>query len=229
MGKPVENNPQETKLDRVGWLENNGCQFRQFCSFELRAGAIAEDSADSGALYVEGIATPFNTPTVLFSFDGVDYKEQIDGRAFDGADMSDVIFNYNHGGKVVSRTRNTTLQIWVETDGLHMRARLDGTEEGRKLYEEIKGGYIDRMSFAFTVGESSYNVDLHMRTVLKVKKVYDVSAVDIPAYDTTSISARNSFSVEIEKEKNVAAAAVLRRKILQAEIELTTKIYGGNE
>ena len=118
---------------------------------------------------------------MLFSIDGVDYKEQIDARAFEGADMSDVIFNYNHGGKVVARTRNNTLTLWVEADGLHMRARLNGTDEGRKLYEEIKGGYIDRMSFAFRIAESSYNIETHTRTVLRVKKVYDVSAVDIPA------------------------------------------------
>jgi len=142
--------------------------------------------------------------------------------------MKDVIFNYNHGGKVAARTRNSTLNLWIEQDGLHMRARLDGTEEGRRLYEEIKGGYIDRMSFAFAVKESAYNIDEHMRTILKVRKVYDVAAVDIPAYDTTSISARGSFTVEIEKERKHAAAAVLRREILQAEITQTIKIYGGN-
>ena len=224
-----KNKPQEKKADRADWLEGQGCQFRQFVSFEIRAGEPEAGGEDGGALYVEGVATPFNTPTVLFSYDGVDYKEQIDGRAFDGADMSDVIFNYNHSGKVVARTRNNTLELWVASDGLHMRARLDGTEEGRKLYEEIRGGYIDRMSFAFIVAESSYNVDAHLRTVLKVKKVYDVSAVDIPAYDTTSISARNSFKVEIEKEENAAAAASLRKEVLQEEINQTIKLYGGNE
>lgn len=211
--------PMPTRKDR---------EYRQFMSFELRA-EEPEGGASGEALYIEGVAAPFNAPTVLYSYDGVDYKEQIDARAFDGADMSDVIFNYNHQGKVVARTRNGTLQVWVEADGLHVRARLDGTEEGRTLYEEIKGGYIDRMSFAFTIAESSYNIEEHMRTVLKVKKVYDVSAVDIPAYDTTSLNARNSFSVEIEKEERAAAAASLRREVLQEEIKQTIKIYGGNE
>lgn len=227
--RPEAGNQPGAKLDRVGWLEGHGCQFRQFQSFEVRAAEGSPEDPESGALYVEGVATPFNTPTVLYSFDGVDYKEQIDAGAFEGADLSDVIFNYNHGGKVVARTRNGTLQLSVETDGLHIRARLDGTEEGRKLYEEIKGGYIDRMSFAFVVALDEYDVAQHLRTVKKVQKVYDVSAVDIPAYDTTSISARNSFSVEIEKEKNAAVAASLRREILQEEINQTIKLYGGNE
>lgn len=224
------NSPQEAKkVDRAEWMAAQGCQFRHFLSFEIRTGEVGAEGADAGALYVEGIATPFNTPTVLFSIDGVDYKEQIDARAFEGADMSDVIFNYNHGGKVVARTRNNTLTLWVEADGLHMRARLDGTDEGRKLYEEIKGGYIDRMSFAFRIAESSYNIETHTRTVLRVKKVYDVSAVDIPAYDTTSISARNSFAVEIEREKSAAVAASLRKEVLQDEINLTIKLYGGKQ
>lgn len=225
----AQTNSGET-LDRVAWLEKNGCAFRRFASFEIRAADAAEEGSEKNALYVEGIATPFNTPTVLYSYDGIDFKEQIDRHAFDDADLSDVIFNYNHGGKVVARTRNNTLQIRVEVDGLHMRARLDGTEEGRKLYEEIKGGYIDRMSFAFSIPEdgSTYDSTAHMRTVQKVKKVFDVSAVDIPAYDTTSISARNSFAVEIEKEEKAAAAAALRREVLRAEILLTTQIFGGN-
>lgn len=224
------NSPQEAKkVDRAEWMAAQGCQFRHFLSFEIRAGEVGAEGADAGALYVEGIAAPFNTPTVLFSIDGVDYKEQIDARAFEGADMSDVIFNYNHGGKVVARTRNNTLTLWVEADGLHMRARLDGTDEGRKLYEEIKGGYIDHMSFAFRIAESSYNIETHTRTVLRVKKVYDVSAVDIPAYDTTSISARNSFAVEIEREKSAAVAASLRKEVLQDEINLTIKLYGGKQ
>lgn len=222
MSKQQNNEQMPARKDR---------EFRQFASFELRAVQPEGDAPGGEALYIEGVAAPFNSPTVLYSFEGIDYKEQIDGRAFDGADMSDVIFNYNHGGKVVARTRNKTLELWVEADGLHVRARLDGTEEGRALYQEIAGGYIDRMSFAFTIapGGSEYDILQHLRTVKKVKKVYDVSAVDIPAYDTTSLNARNFFSVEIEKEERAAAAASLRREVLKEEINQTIKLYGGNQ
>ena len=215
----------KTKLERAEYMAAQGCQFRHFVNFEIRTGG--EGEGEAGALYVEGLATPLNSPTVLYSYDGVDYKEVVDARAFDGADMSDVIFNYNHGGKVLARTRNNTLRIWVEADGLRARARLDGTEKGRELYEEIKGGYIDRMSFAFSVAESAYNVDTHTRAILKVKKVYDVAAVDIPAYDTTSISARNSFAVEIAEEQKAAVAARLRKEVLQTTLTETIKFYGG--
>jgi hypothetical protein len=183
--------------------------YRNFASFEIRADEENEE------LFVEGKACSFDDPTVLYSFNGIDYKEQIDSRAFEDAEMEDVIFNYNHGGKVVARTRNDTLELNVKEDGLYVKAKLDGTEEGRKLYEEIKGGYIDKMSFAFSVQEDSYDTDEHLRTVRKVKRLYDVSAVDIPAYDSTSVAARSFEKLEKEKEK-------LKRK--KRKVKLLTKI-----
>lgn len=188
--------------------KQNDREYRIFANFEIRA---AEDNKE---LYVEGYPATFNSPTVLWEYDGVEYKEQIDDRAFDEADLSDVIFNYNHRGKVMARTRNKTLQLSTDNKGLCIRARLDGTEEGRKLYEEIQGGYIDRMSFQFSIKESAYDSENHMRTIRKVKKLYDVSAVDIPAYDDTSISARSFFELEREKEQKAAEAAQLRKKLI---------------
>jgi len=114
--------------------------------------------------------------------------------------MHDVIFNYNHSGHVLARTRNGTLTLEVRSDGLYIRARLDGTEEGQKVYDEIKGRYIDRMSFAFTVREESYDETEHTWTILKVKRLFDVSAVDIPAYDDTSIAARRADAARIKLE-----------------------------
>lgn len=183
--------------------------YRNFNSFEIRAGE------DDDELYVEGKACSFDDPTVLYSFNGVDYKEQIDSRAFEDAEMDDVIFNYNHGGKVVARTRNDTLELNVKDDGLYVKARLDGTEEGRKLYEEIKGGYVDRMSFAFSVQEDSYDTEEHLRTVRKIKRLYDVSAVDIPAYDSTSIAARSfeKLEEEIEEKERRKKKVILLTKL----------------
>lgn len=193
-------------------LKRKDREFRRFATFELRATVASEDAPEE--LYVEGYAVTFNEPTVLWEYGGTEYKEQVDDRAFDDADMSDVIFNYNHSGKVMARTRNKTLGLTVDKKGLLIRARLDGTEEGRKLYEEIDGGYIDRMSFQFTIQESAYDSENHMRTIRKVKKLYDVSAVDIPAYDTTSISARSFFEAEAEKERKELESSELRRKLL---------------
>jgi uncharacterized protein len=186
---------------------------REFRKFEFEIRAFNEGEKEE--LYVEGYAARFNSPTVLWEYEGIKYKEQVDDRAFDEADMSDVIFNYNHSGKVMARTRNKTLQLSTDANGLYIRARLDGTEEGRKLYEEIKGGYIDRMSFSFTVQESAYDSVNCLRTIRKVKRLYDVSAVDIPAYDTTSISARSYFELEREKEKSLASDELRKKLILK--------------
>ncbi len=200
----------KTGIPESRWKDRD---YREF-PFEVRAASIGEGEDSQQALYAEGYAVTFNQPTVLFEYDGIEYKEQIDDRAFSEADMSDVIFNYNHSGKVMARTRNNTLELTVDSKGLFVRARLDGTDEGQKIYKEIKGGYIDRMSFSFSTKEAAYDRENHMRTVRKVKKLYDVSAVDIPAYDTTSISARSAFEMEIEKVKEVAAAAERRKRLI---------------
>ena len=178
---------------------------REYRAFEMRTA--------SDEMTVEGYAAVFNSPTVLYSIDGIDYKEEIHPDAFRGAQMADVVMNYNHSGKPVARTKNGTLEIAVDDHGLKVRAKLDGTEEGRKLYEEIKGGYIDQMSFAFTVSEESYNSEEHKRTIRGFKRIYDVAAVDIPAYDATSISARSYFEAEAEKVKTAEARAKQKQKI----------------
>ena len=163
---------------------------------------------------VRGTAVVFDTPTVLYECDGIEYKEVIDRNAFDECDMSDVIFNYNHGGKVVARLRNKTLTLAITERGLDISADLGGTTAGRELYEEIDGGYVDKMSFSFTVREASYDSVTHTRTITKVKKLYDVSAVDIPAYNDTSISARSFFEEEHSKELAALEQARRRKKLI---------------
>lgn len=190
-------------------------------SFQIQTREAGESGDE---LWVEGYAVIFDSETVLFEYAGVEYKEMICSGAFEGCKMEDVIFNYNHGGKVMARTRNHTLQLEIDEKGLKMRARLDGTEEGRRLYEEIKGGYIDRMSFAFVVKEESYDKDNHMWKVRAIKRLYDVSAVDFPAYDDTSIEARRNSILEAEAQetRERKAAADLRKRKLVATIKLST-------
>mgnify|MGYP002571683496 CR=1 FL=1 len=184
---------------------------REYRAFELRA-------AD-GEMTVEGYAAIFESPAVLYSYDGVDYREVIDREAFSGAQMADVVMNYNHQGKPVARTKNGTLQLRVDSTGLQIRADLSGTEEGRRLYEEIRGGYIDKMSFAFTVSEDSYDRDTHTRRILGIQRLYDVAAVDLPAYDATNISARSYFSAEAEKaDRAEARAAKIKKLKLMLEV-----------
>lgn len=184
---------------------------REYRSFEMR---IAD-----GDIAVEGYAAIFNSETVLYSYDGIDYKEVIDREAFKDAQMADVVMNYNHQGKPVARTKNQTLQLFIDDIGLRIHADLSGTEEGRRLYEEIKGGYIDKMSFAFTVSEDSYDRETHTRRILGIRRLFDVAAVDIPAYDATSISARSYFSAEAERMK-VAEARAERIRIIKLRMEV---------
>lgn len=184
-------------------------EFRAFRSFELKELRSEEGERQD---YVHGVPVVFNTPTCLFEYEGVKFYEQIDRHAFDNCDMSDVIFNYNHGGRVAARIRNNTLKLAINDVGMEMDAFLGGTQFGRDILEDIRGGYIDKMSFAFVVAEDGeeYDQATHTRTITRIKKLYDVSAVDIPAYDTTSISARDFFSEEYEKEKRALEQAKLR-------------------
>ena len=147
---------------------------------------------------VEGYATTFDQPYELWR-DGDEYifREQVDRHAFDATDMSDVIMQYDHEGRVFARTSNGTLTLAADDHGLHIRADLGGTEIGRQLYEEIKGGYTDKMSFGFTVDaderlitEEDGTVDV-LRTIKSIGKLYDVSAVSLPANNATEISARS--------------------------------------
>lgn len=190
-------------------ITKKGREYRALQNFSL----VPREGQDD-AYRVRGTAVVFNTPTCLYEYDGVKYYEVIDRRAFDECDMSDVIMNYNHGGKVVARLRNKTLTLSINDRGVDMEADLSGTVAGRELYEEVDGGYIDRMSFSFRVRESKYDSTTHTRTITKISKLYDVAAVDIPAYEETSISARAFFEVEHSKEAAALEQVARRRRLL---------------
>ena len=178
---------------------------RQYRSFDVSR--FERRTEDSGEKVVEGYATTFNQPYELWrdTWDGNVYvfMEQVDARAFDDCDMTDVIMQYNHEGRVFARTGNNTLAHDPDAHGLHIRADLGGTEIGRQLFEEIEGGYTDKMSFGFRVSkdkreeteerneETGVRTVTVLRTILGISKLYDVSAVSLPANDATSISARN--------------------------------------
>lgn len=185
-------------------IEEKEVQFRDFrlSNIETRANEQGQEE-----MIIEGIPATFNQETVLYKGMYYEAREVISPEAFNECDMSDVIFNFNHCGRVYARTRNGSLSVWTEEDGLHMRAILMQGDNGHEeLYRDIKSGLIDKMSFAFHVEESTWeykeigdDYEVETRTITKIDKLYDVSAVDIPAYDTTSISARGAFDAEREK------------------------------
>ena len=175
--------------------------------------AVPEET-DGNELILRGTPIVFDTPTVICEYDGIEYKEIIARGALDGCDMSDFILNRNHGmndSTVFARTRNNSLKYQISDRGLDIEANLDSEDERHKnLYRDVQKKRVDKMSFSFVIREQSYDNVTHTRTITKVKKLYDVSAVDFPAYNDTSISARSFFSEEHEKE--LAALEQARRK-----------------
>lgn len=197
---------------------------REYRAMELLLPAAANRRFDT-EFYVEGYATTFEQPYVLYEVDGVQYKEVIDRRALDGADLSDVIMQYDHGGRVFARTgRSNTLLVEADSHGLFVAADLSKTEQARSMYEDISAGLITKMSWSFVVREDSYDRATHTRRILSIRKVYDTSAVSRPANPATLISARSYFDgvIEAERQERLAAQAAARRKqiiriLLEAE------------
>jgi len=170
-------------------------------------------------MVVEGYAVTYDQPTVMFSDNGIDYYEVIQKGALDNADLSDVPFKYNHSDSVMimARTRNKTLQLSIDDTGLFIRANLANISVGKDLYELIKRGDIDKMSFAFTVADGGDTFDIKTRTriITAIDKIYDVSAVDIPAYDSTTISARSYFETQKELQKQIENEKIKKELILK--------------
>ena len=180
---------------------------------------------------VTGYATVFDVPYKLYGDGSYEIWEKVAPTAFANTDVSDVIMQYNHEGRVFARTKNNTLSLRSDEKGLLIDADLGGTEIGRELYEEIKGGYTDKMSFGFTVRGETWEqekvngVEISTRTITDVGKLYDVSAVSIPANDATSISVRGLCDGEIERlkaerqERERVEALEMRRKALKERIK----------
>lgn len=189
---------------------------------------------------VEGNFSTYDSPYLLRSYDidgvNVEVWEEVKKGSFDDTDLDDVIMQYDHVGRVFARKSNGTLELEL-TNEPHMRANLGGTEIGRQLYEEIKGGYTTKMSFGFTVssdevtrteenndGQRTIKI---LRSIKGIKKLYDVSAVSLPSNDQTEISARSyadGVSDEVVKEIHEAIASEQEIKRAQAKAQLELKL-----
>lgn len=199
---------------------------------------ITEDRADEDQTerkLVAGYASTFNEPYILYQDDDLIYEEQVDSFAFDETDMNDVIMQYDHQGRVFARISNNTLRVQPDEKGLFIEADLSGTELGRQLYDEIAGGYTDKMSFGFIVDkdeelrtEAEDGRVRILRTITGISKLFDVSAVSIPANNATSISVQTRGRID-------GAIEDIRAERLEAEkielekrrIEIKAKALGG--
>ena len=203
---------------------------REYRDFIL---AVVPDAEESNKI-VNGYASTFNQPYTLMEDNEFVIQEQVDSRAFEGADMSDIIMQYDHAGRVFARISNNTLKVTPDERGLAIKADLGGTDIGLQLYQEIKGGYTNKMSYGYTVNSDSWEErkledgrTLALRTITSISKVYDVSAVSLPANNATSISVRNlSDGVINEIRAERLKALELERNKLRLKMKLGGLING---
>ena len=184
----------------------HGKELRSF-SFEIR-GENDEKHGD----YLVGVPIVFNQRTKLY-----DWVEMIAPNALDKTDLRDVPFLVNHDTNKLPLARsrnnneNSTMQMTVESDGMHIRVDLDteGNAEARSLYSAVKRGDISGMSFMFRVDSDEWedlDSERPLRTITGISKVFEVSAVTWPAYEQTSIEAR-SCAKELESSASVLESA----------------------
>ncbi len=175
--------------------------------------------------YVEGFAARYEPYVLYYDYDGQPIYERFERGCFDNCDMSDIIMQYDHAGKVLARTSNGSLIVEVTDEGLFVAADLGRTEAARDLYADIEAGMVNKMSWRFRTG--TYYYDQETRTIVHktVKKVYDVAPVSIPANDNTEINARAWVDGEIAEAARREAELDERRRKLRTKINIT---LGGN-
>lgn len=196
----------------------NERQYRNMCTplaVTKRAGYEKRFDSD---FYVEGYASTFDDPYVIWRdpWDGTEYKELVRADAFAATDMSDVIMQFDHRGRVFARMSNNTLVVEPDKHGLFTAADLKSTETTRSLYEDIDAGLITRMSWAFTIDEQEFDRAEHTYIIKKVGRIYDVSAVSRAADPNTDISARNMLNGEIERAHKEFERSRQRQRALAA-------------
>lgn len=184
-----------------GFKNEKETRFANITGFSIEK---REDEADAGKMIIEGYAAVYDSETLIGSEEWGFY-EQIAKGAFEGADLRDVPLKYNHSDEVpiLARTRNKSLTLIPDDKGLKIRAELLDTTDARDMYKRIQAGLIDKMSFAFTVADEEITGEEDRtphRIIKRFDRIFDVSVVDTPAYDDTSIYARSLEKVETFKK-----------------------------
>lgn len=165
---------------------------------EIRISELRALDNNEEQMVIEGYAAVFETQTDLGWC-----KEIISRDAFNNCNMSDCVLKYNHNDNclILARTRNKSLELTVDSKGLKIRAILIDTTQNRDIYKMIKAGLLDKMSFAFSVKKQEWDYENDVRRITEISQLFDVSVVDIPAYDTTEIYARSKEDYTKEKEQ----------------------------
>ena len=206
---------------------NNKTKFKD--TAQTRALAVFSSGHETRRIdsehYVEGYAARYEPYVLYYDYDGQPVYERFERGCFDNCDMSDIIMQYDHEGKVLARNSNGSLIVETTDEGLFVAADLGRTEAARDLYADIEAGMVTKMSWRFRCGNYYFDKDTRTIVHLTVKKIYDVSAVSIPANDNTEINARAWVDGEIAQAARSEAELDERRRKLRAKINIT---LGGN-
>lgn len=207
---------------------NDKTKFKE--TAQTRALAVFSSGQESRRIdcdhYVEGYAARYEPYVLYYDYDidgqEVPVYERFEPGCFDSCDMSDIIMQYDHAGKVLARTSNGSLVVGVDDVGLFFAADLGRTEAARSLYDDVKAGMVTKMSWRFRVGD--YYYDRENRTIVhtRIAKVYDVAPVSIPANDNTDINARAWVDGEIAQAARREAELNERRRKLRIKIDTAT-------
>ncbi len=175
---------------------------------------------EENKMIIEGYAVTFNSPATH------GYTEIIDEKALDNTDMSDVPLKYNHEDShlIMARTRNHSLELKKDEKGLFFHAELLDTQSNKDIYKSVKAGLIDKCSFAFTVRGDEYDYETDTRRITDIERLYDVSVVDIPFYDSTSVYARNENEDFLTRRQELRKQHEAEVELKQAKEELMQKL-----
>lgn len=186
-------------------------------NFEVRA-----DQNEEHGHFLSGQPIVFDARTDLGWCD-----EIIAPGALDDADLKDVRFLINHNTDMIPLARsrnnneNSTMQMSVDNAGMSIRVDLDteNNTEAKSLYSAVERGDLDGMSFMFTVDADKWEdieSDHPTRTILRLGKIFEVSAVTFPAYEQTSITARG-LSDALESAKDSLESERRKLKAIEAQ------------
>ena len=189
---------------------------------ENRLSEVSFKEEDEQKMVLEGYAIVFDQETLIGDKEK-GFIESIDRNALKNANMKDVPMKYNHDDSflIIARTRNNSLRLTVDDIGLKVRAELIDTDSNKDIYKMVKAGLLDKMSFAFTVSSQKIDRsgDIPKRTITGIDRLYDVSIVDLPAYDQTSIVVGRSLALvdtelkTMDMEDQIKKANIIKKRI----------------
>ena len=181
---------------------------------------------NEGKMILEGYAIVFEQET-LIGDEERGFKEVISRTALTDTFMKDVPLKYNHMDSflILARTKNKSLVLEVDNIGLKVRAELIDTHSNEDVYKMVRSGLLDKMSFAFTVKKQSWDRSgkIPVRRIESIDRLYDVSVVDLPAYDGTSIYSRSLDLVETELRALEEADRDEKAKVIKQKINIKSK------